>query len=473
MKTVAITRKNRCFFETLIGIAVLLLVNQLWFSHNLGYIGVSPNPYWFVVIFIALRYGDLGGMTAGFLAAIVLLVSSSLNILFTSERLWYQIPYKQWQLAGLFIFLGFFVGQERSRVDKLLNKVYGKYNNLRGEFENLVMDNLSLKKVNTELEGRILGQSDTVNTVYDIAKSLNESRIEKMYSTITKMAKRIIGAEKCTFYLWTEGQYVLKSSSDEKVADEDKILDQDSDIIKLALDVRKVVTVKDVINSDGMKWDEGKDPPLVAPLFFGETKDSAAGLLVINELSFTKLNPNSINLVSIMSNWVSKSLDNTYKATKVSLEDIYDKEIGLFTYSYGLRRLEEEMLQVVVTGNTATLMLVGIDGFGDKASDEQKSVSAKTSSVLKDTLRPGDIVAMTDIPGALMILLPETNTKKAKIVSKRILQQVRTSQSKPSDKKGDDISVNVTTVTIGEGTEYDKAADVINDAKKDLPGVRV
>ena len=102
--------------ETIAGIAILLLVNHLWVSDNFGYIGVSPNPYWIVVIFIALRYGDLSGMLAGILCSAALLLSTSYNVTTHTENVWYNIPYQQWKLAGLFVVFGFLAGQERSAV---------------------------------------------------------------------------------------------------------------------------------------------------------------------------------------------------------------------------------------------------------------------------------------------------------------------------------------------------------------------
>lgn len=459
------SQRQHYFIEALAAIALLLLINQLWFSDNFGYLGVSPNPYWLVVIFIAFRYGGLAGMFAGLMCAVALLLSTIFNILHTTDRLWYQIPYKQWQLAGLFVFLGFLIGQERSRVDRIVDILKEKFNKLRNEFENLVMDNLALKKINTELEGRILGQTDTVSTIYEVAKSLTNVRIEEIYPSITSLVKRILGAEKCSIYVWEEGEYMLKNEIGKR---SEKTLSLDSDIVKLVLESKKIVTVKDVISDKGKRWEEGKDPPMIAPLFFGEAKDTASGLIIVEEIPFTKLNPDSINFLALMADWVSRSLDNIYTSSHIHLEDIYDKEMDLFRYDYGLRRLREEMLRTRVTGAATSLMLLKIKDFDSCPIDGKTNTCREVGLFLKDTMRASDTITQTEDPCIFMLVFPGADSAGVKAVRKRIMDSIKDSKIKPYKDAKRTVEVGTSLITVDEKSHYTNESDVVRDAKKNL-----
>ncbi|MDO9631726.1 MAG: diguanylate cyclase, partial [Humidesulfovibrio sp.] len=55
--------------EALLGFALITAVNVMWFRANLGFVGVSPHPYWVVVLLLASRYGFLAGLFSGIVSA--------------------------------------------------------------------------------------------------------------------------------------------------------------------------------------------------------------------------------------------------------------------------------------------------------------------------------------------------------------------------------------------------------------------
>ena len=194
--------KKAYLLEILIGVSVILLINVMWFRDNMGFMGVSPNPYWLIVIFTAARYGSAQGLLAGISCAVVYLFSVSYNVLFAEGSTIQQLPYKEIQLAALFIFFGFLIGEERRRVNSMLEKRQKDHNRLKNEFANLAMENMANKNINLELEGRILGQADTVNTLYEIARSLASLKVDDLYASIVGVVNKVIGPERCSLYIW-------------------------------------------------------------------------------------------------------------------------------------------------------------------------------------------------------------------------------------------------------------------------------
>ena len=454
--------------EALAGIAILLSVNHLWFSDNFGYLGVSPSPYWLVVIFVAMRYGELAGLVAGAMCAAALVLSTSYNTVATSEELWYHIPYQQWKLAGLFVVFGFLAGQERSRMEKVVITLREKFNRLKSEFEGLAMEALALNKVKTELEGRILGQADTVNTIYEVARRLTNLKVEEIYPAVPSLVKKVIGAQSCALYTWDGNGYMLISSDGaRKWAGS---LDTGCDIIKVVLRTRKAASVRDIIASEGMSWDEQKDPPMAAPLFFGQAKDSVSGIIIVHDIPFTRLNADSMNFLSIISDWISRSIENVYYSTHIQLEDIFDPETGLFRYDYGLRRLREEMLACSVRGCSTALMLIKIADLPGFAEGSRKENYQKVCAAIRNAVRSNDLVSLTESPETFMVVFPGADRKAAEAIKKRIISGLETALISPYEGRDDKLKFKIAAVFAGKGSSYLNETDALNDAKKVLAG---
>jgi len=380
-------KKYSYLFETLAGIAIILFINFMWFRSDMGFIGVSPHPLWIVVIFIAVRYGSFQGFVGGFLCGVALVLSVSYSMEIEQQFAFSDIPARQFRLAGLFVFFGFLVGEERSRINRFINKRMAKYNKLRNEFEALAMDRMALKNINTELQGRILSQADTLNTVYEAARELVTLKIDHLYPSVIRLVGKFIGPDKCSLYIYEDGKFLLKGSNgwgDE--IRERAILSTSPDIFKKVLEEKRVVTVSDIFKSENLKWKEGKDPCMVSPLFFGDDPDVVMGLIVIDDIPFIKFNPDTVRFLSILSDWVSKSLDNAFATTTVRMTDIYNKELGIFNYNYGMRRLKEALVNAQAADVLSSVLLVKIGNYDELAEDKKIATLKSFLNILLKSL---------------------------------------------------------------------------------------
>ena len=419
-------KKTAYLLEVAIGIFVILFVNITWFKHNMGFIGVSPNPYWVIVIFVAARYGSFQGFIAGLMCSAALLVSVSYNQAIEYQLAFAGIPIKQLNLSALFILMGFLVGEEHSRVERLLRKGKVEHNRLRNEFESLAMEHLALKEINLELEGRILGQAETVNSFYEVARELVTLKLEKLYPSIGGIIQKFVGSSKCSFYVAEDGKFLLKGQKGWKKQDIEKreVLEIKSDIVKKTVEDKKIVTVKDIVKTGGLKWEHGKDPIMVAPLFFGESKNEVTGFILVDDISFLKLNPNSVRFLSILADWVSKALDNAFATTTVRRKDIYDEDLKVFNFNYAIRRLKEECVDVDMSGKDSAVLLVKLRDYNLVREDIKEEVLKAIAFVLSHTLRGGDIVTRYSQKDTFMAILPGTDKTGAKIVADRVKEHV-------------------------------------------------
>lgn len=417
-------REYAYLLEILLGIAVILFVNVMWFPADMGFIGVPLSPYWIVVIFVAARYGSFPGFMAGLSSSAALLISVSYNTAIEQQMEFAAIPMRQIQLSAFFILIGFLLGEERSRANLRLRTAREKQNRLRDEFEALAMEHLALKNVNTELQGRILSQPDTVNTIYEAAKELVTLQVDQLYPSIVRLIKKMIGPEKCSLYVWENDKYVLRGSSGWNGASElRKVLNTQTDIVKKAMAESAVVTVADVVKANGLTWKEGEDPCMVAPLFFGEQTDVPAGFILIDEIPFLDFSPDKVKFLKSLADWASKSLDNAQATTMVRRKDVYDDTLGVYNYTFALRKLREEILNVQVTGRKSCLLFLKL-----------KDVS-KTKALLQalgPCLRASDTVTKAAQEDVFLVILLGSDKEGAKVVQGRI-QAALEKSGKPLD----------------------------------------
>ena len=412
-------------FEILIGIAIILFINVMWFGSNMGFIGVPISPYWLVVIFVAARYGSFPGFVAGLSCSAALLISVSYNAAIEQQVEFAAIPMRQIQLSAFFILIGFLLGEERSRVNLTLRKWQEKYNRLRNEFEALAMEHVALKNVNTELQGRVLGQTETVNTIYDAAKALVTLRTDQLYPSIVHLIKRIVDPEKLSLYIWDGEKYILKGHSgwDQRI-EQRKVLDTNPDIIKKAIADNAVTTVVDVFKTNNLKWKEGEEPCIVVPLFFGDQMDVPAGFILIDEISFLKFSPDTLKFLKSLADWISKSLDNAEAATMARRKDLYDEDLKIFNFNYAVRKLKDELLTVQVVGRPTSLLFIKARDIEQLDPAAKKKVQKDLLSVVAKTLRSSDTVAEYSSPDTFLAILPGSDKTGATIVENRIREQI-------------------------------------------------
>ena len=452
-------KKYGFLLEILIGVCLLIFINLMWSGESLGFAGVSPNPYWIVVIFIAARYGSLQGFSAGVICSLALLGSVSYGLFSNTEFDLGLMPYKVIQLCALFVLVGFLIGEERSRVSRILSNGRDQYNKLRNEFESLAMEHMALKDINTELEGRILGQADTMNTVYEVARDLVTLKIERLYPSVVELVKKFVGPEKCSFYVWENDQYLLKGHSGwgDNIRGRE-VLDISSDIIKKVMDEKKVVTVSDIFKEENLRWEEGKEPVMVAPLFFGE-KDIVTGFILIDEISFLKLNPTSIRFLSVMADWISKAFDNAIASTTIRKKDIYDDELEVFNYNYAMRRMNEEVINAKISDKPSSVIVIKVKDFDKIGESRKKDVLKSTGFVIKNTLRGGDIIAKHSDEDKFLAILSGSDMKGSRIAAERITEQFKKFGLKPY---GDDRKLDLSILAHTIDPKYSSEAEIFS-----------
>lgn len=336
--------KKYSFLVEIFGLVVILLViNFIWASDDRGFTKISPHPFWLIVLPIAIKYQLREALIAIGVASLIYMILSFVT--YPDLTLVQFFQFEHFKPVILFLIVGGFIGQIRTSqnqkmvtLEKNKKELDEKFKRLKKEYDEL----LAWKK---ELSERIARQSSTVTTLYEMAKKLNIFEINQLLQAALELVQRVIGAEKCSIFIFEKGDLVRRSQLGWQPGDEQKYsLHLQSPIVRMALEHKKVVSLN--INSKE-ELEQTQDVMLACPLLVGEEK-KIYGLLKVEEIPFLKFNLESIRQFEIIANWVSHSITLANEigqtrglADKTDLfkKYIYENFEGIYQFGIPLSKL--------------------------------------------------------------------------------------------------------------------------------------
>ena len=200
------TLKKYFPLEIIVSICVILLINIYSYPEDIGFFTARHNPYLVLIVFFAAFYGKKSGLLSLCMTVVILLVYVIVSDLYSNTDILYttiNTPALYESISSfLFItFIGIIVlGEIR---DYLGARIKNQKVNIE-EFETQIiklkkeLDAVSL--VNQEYQDRILGQQNSLISLYSTIIALNTLNLDNIYPNILQAVVQFTGAEKCS--LW-------------------------------------------------------------------------------------------------------------------------------------------------------------------------------------------------------------------------------------------------------------------------------
>ncbi|MBN2091975.1 GAF domain-containing protein [candidate division KSB1 bacterium] len=296
--------KKYSFLIEILGIfVVLLIINYIWVSDDCGFTKISPHPFWLIVLPIAIKYQLREALIAVGVASVAYMILSFVTYPELTPVQFFQ--FEHFKPVILFVIFGGIVGQVRASQNEKLVALEKNKKELDEKFKKLKKEYDELLAWKKELSERIARQSSTVTTLYEMAKKLNIFEINQLLQAALELVQRVIGAEKCSVFVFEKGNLVRHSQLGWQAADEQKFTTHlQSPIVRMALEHKKVVSLNIASKEE---LEQAQDVMLACPLLVGEER-KIYGLLKIEEMPFLKFNLESIRQFEIITNWVSHSI---------------------------------------------------------------------------------------------------------------------------------------------------------------------
>ncbi|MDP3425764.1 MAG: GAF domain-containing protein [Humidesulfovibrio sp.] len=406
--------------EALLGFALITAVNVMWFRANLGFVGISPHPYWVVVLLLASRYGFLAGLFSGVVSAAL---AVGLSIIGRQGATIYEL----WKLLLgepiLFIAVGCILGEISQALKSRYEALLGEHQELQQVFDKLRERYDALVKAKQEVDTRILSQEQTLTTMHETAQALRSLSEGELYPAALEMVSKFLNAEAGSIYLFEDGRLKLKAILGELAGRKrpDSLL-PDEGLMGRAFTNAHVASANVLLEMYEKGVLPDSDTLIAAPLLTSGNK--VLGVLNIEKLPFLKFNSQTIRMAEVFSGWCADALENALLYSDTKSKTITDDITGAYTISYLNARLLEECARARRYKTDLAMIVLDILGYVAYSESEQREILTALSKALKTLLRNIDLLFSGDEPGRYIILMPNTPLVGAKVVGGKIVQMV-------------------------------------------------
>ena len=449
---------------SILGLAVLVAANFIWFSGNPGFAGINPHPYWLVVLPIAARYGFRAGAVSGVMAALTLLAMQKLS---HPERILSQfLEIENLTLPILFVSGGVLLGELRESQIRRYQALKDTLQTLMAAHKDLTHRYDALNRAKQELDTHIISQEQTLTTVYEAAKGLKSLEEEDIFPGVVEIMVDFLSAEACSIYMLSEGRLLLSASQDPPSGFERRReLSLDEGMAATAIASRRTVSLNALTPSKDFSKLAATGIVICVPLL--NSKNQVLGVLNIEKLPFIKFNPQTVRLASIIGEWCGSAIENarTYKDTRD--RNISDDVTGAYTYIYFLKRLREEFMRAQRYGQALSLITFEIIDFTEIEDGHQQDILTVISLVFKNKLRAVDLFFHDREASRYFIVLPGTPLAGAHVVNCKMIEEIEAFKFRPYRDENRALSIRTGVAVFDSDMEQpeDLIAQVIHEIK--------
>ena len=297
--------------ETIVLLAALTLINFIWVGDNPGFFGISPHPYWIIVIAISVKYELKQSLIAAFLSSLIysvfLFISHEMSL---AEYFMFE-PFKP---VLLFMIFSTLIGKVRSGQVQKLNKTMNEKKRIEKDLIKIQKRYDKVTKINNELSERIIYQTWSFSNIYEMAKKMRTINIESLFPEALQFISEAIEAEKCSFYIFKNDKLELVSARGWDEQDERKNKEiMRNRLVEQVLQNKEIRAVHDFLNDlEGEKTPQYIEGEVVisTPITIGKGNE-IFGIINIEKIPFNRFNSDSFNLLKIVSDWIADSIEET------------------------------------------------------------------------------------------------------------------------------------------------------------------
>lgn len=422
--------KKSELMEILLGYAIAVAINIFWFRDNMGFYGFKFHPYWIIIIAIASRYGFRGGVIAGVAGGVIML--ALIKIGHPELEIKQFMGYKYFGTPLFFLAVGTFLGELREIQKSKFEDLENRHNDLKNSFSDLSRNYEAINLSKQELDTRIIGQEQTISTLYESAHALKSLKEGDIYPAVLRLLKEFVAVEECSIYKASENRLKMIVNLGWQ-EDNNRPLEVgfDDEFMGKAFSSGELVSINDVLTTN--KSQTFSDLNLIFSVPIIDSRKEVLGVLNVEKIPFIKFNPQSIKMVSLLANWCGSAIENAriYKETKD--KNIADDITGAYTYDYLCNRLDEEFQKARRYKFTFSILVLRIMEYNNIPENKMLEILPVFNTIFKGTVRNTDLLFVGKDPGIFIYLFPFTPAKGVKIVKDKLINAINEFKFRPYD----------------------------------------
>ena len=445
------SRKYFFIMEIILGLAILVTIDQLFITGSTGYFGVSPHPYWVVILLIACRYGTLQGVTAGSAAAVVyiLLAAHAGDVHF--ER--FSFPHGPFKLPFFFILVGGILGEIRGLHKKIQAHVQEKYDAKKEKLRKLTVEHEALMQSKEELDRRIAFQSTTMVSLFEKLVKLEQLGPDHFFKKIPELLRDQLNVQCSSVYLVENNRLQLK------VREGCNPSGSLPDTVELTEGMMgEVVRKKSMVSLNVLlkenKLDGFDKAGLIMSAPVLRKDESIVGVINIESLPFFDFNSNTVKIFETLAYWISIVVDRSIQFHNLKDRNVADEITGAYNYPYFQKRLSYETARAKRFHSTISLVLLEIRNFEEMTESEKNNVLVVLNWIFSHILREIDIISKYKNDSTFAIMLPGQSSMDSEKVLQRLTSEIDNYQLRPFEGREAvlDYEIALSTLQVTEGS---------------------
>ena len=392
--------------EIILAFLLLDFLNFYFFKNDMGFLHTPLHPYWLIVLFIPTRYGFTSGFMAGVIAGIHVVLFSlghfplRMDIEKIAEAHGLDLPVA-------FVLTGLFLGAVRQKYKDSEEQKERELKESREILEDLKKTAETTERARRVLEGRIVGETTTVRTLYEAAKKFDSLDLQSVYQGCLNILVGHLKVEKASLYI-KDGEYLILKSSygwTQGKASAGKLAFKDS-IMSIAFEKKEIVTIKDILKRQDAKKHEAQYEEILAMIPFLNSVNEIVGVVNIEKLDFFQFNKPNLELMQIIIDWASRAIDNKLAYEKMKSQLIFDEQEEIYSNNYFKTALEKEFIKAKEHHLKLAVGFIKLEHFGFLEERVKTLVSRRVVAYLKKVASSSDLIFHYKFEGTYAVLSP-------------------------------------------------------------------
>ncbi|MCA3748587.1 MAG: GAF domain-containing protein [Rubrobacter sp.] len=418
------------YAETALALAILVAAGLLIQPQNPGFVGVSPHPFWLVVVPIAALHGSPPGYVAGAASALAYLGLAAAQAGSLADPGLLRPGFLLEPV--LFLVAGGALGELRESQRRRERDMLRRQEELESDLQDLAQRYLASVELARELERRIVDQTSTVTTLYEAAKALERLEVEELSPAVLELAGSFVEVESCSLYLLRDGRFVLEAGRPEG-APRPGELDTGSGLPAIVASERRTATVHELLTEPTPGRLARQPMLMVAPILSGDGE--VAGMLVAERMPFLRFTPAAVRLFTLLGDWASGAFQRALRFRQTRDRNVEDELTGAYNHAYLLKRAEQEVFRSRTYGIPLSLLALRAEDFEHIPEIRLPGVLRTLSLVFRHHIRPIDVLGKHAEEGTFLLLLPHLNAEAADDLAARLRREVESFGFRPFEEQ--------------------------------------
>lgn len=401
--------------EAAIMTGAIVAISMLAGAHDRGFVSIHPHPFWIPVILVSLRHGFKESMLGAIIACAAYVYftvgNAGVNYHFSSLRIFDDFREPVCFIAAAWIISG--VSESASQKLRHLKEMMAAK---EGRIQSLSAEADAAKAALTQLEKGIAGQFNTIRNLFDSLSVIKKKQTEEIKKGLLDALAEYIGAKSCSFYEMDNDHLVKTHAMGH--GDESPSPGGEDAILEEAILKKEVAHIgRHAGNSAACGGSIIAGPIL--------DRDGNVGAIVsIEKMPFVSFTPDNIRLFGVLLHWWSSILDENRMNAELREKSVFDEEMQMYSYSYFLRRYEQEFERSKLYSIPLSLCIVRINNFADVIPEKARALRKAIAGITSRFFTEIDIISAFREDSMMAATLPIKPLAEAEAEIKKAVSEI-------------------------------------------------